>query len=102
MELNEYQEKAMSFALPTAKTAPYMLLGLSGEVGELHSLFAKFERDGKIDFEFVKKETGDVLWFVAGVADHFGFKLDDIAQMNIDKLESRKQRNTIQGSGDNR
>ena len=102
MTLNEYQEQAMSFALPTAKTAPYMLLGLSGEVGELHSLFAKFERDGKIDFEDVKKEIGDVLWFVAGIANHFGYKLQDIADKNIAKLTDRKARLTIQGSGDNR
>lgn len=102
MKLDEYQEKAYSTALPTAKNIGYMLYGMAGEVGELHSIYAKNIRDGKIDADNVKKEIGDVLWFVAGVCSLLGLKLSDIAQLNIDKLESRKNRNTIQGSGDNR
>jgi NTP pyrophosphatase (non-canonical NTP hydrolase) len=50
----------------------------------------------------LQKELGDVLWFVAGIAYSAGWTLEDIAKMNIDKLEDRRQRNVIQGSGDNR
>lgn len=102
MQLNEYQQKAYGTALGSAKNIGYMLYGMAGEVGELHSIYAKNIRDGKIDEENVKKEIGDVLWFVAGMCSLLGYNLSDIAQQNLDKLESRKNRNTIQGSGDDR
>jgi NTP pyrophosphatase (non-canonical NTP hydrolase) len=50
----------------------------------------------------LKKELGDILWFVAGIARNYYWNLEDIAQMNLNKLEDRKNRNVIQGSGDNR
>lgn len=103
-ELDDYQEQAFSFAIKEARNVNYMLLGLSGEVGELSSWYAKAIRDGfsSRDFEDVKKELGDVLWFVAGMCSMYGLNLSDIAQKNIDKLSSRKQRNVINGDGDNR
>jgi hypothetical protein len=52
--------------------------------------------------EMLKKELGDILWFIAGLASNYGWNLEDIAQMNLNKLEDRKNRNVIQGSGDNR
>jgi NTP pyrophosphatase (non-canonical NTP hydrolase) len=103
MNLNEYQKKAMSFRMDTA-TSLYAILNLGGEVGELYSLLAKATRDGaKEDFdEQLKKELGDILWHVAAVAIDYGFTLDDVAETNINKLSSRKARNVITGSGDNR
>lgn len=102
MLLSDYQEDAMSFRLPSANE-PYALLGLSGEVGELHSYFAKIIRDGGVmDMAHIKKELGDILWFVAAIAEDCGFGLDEIALVNLDKLNSRKNRNKIQGSGDER
>lgn len=103
MELNDYQRTAYSYALDSARNINYLLLGLSGEVGELHSLFAKNVRDkGSIDWMLVQKELGDILWFVSGVAEFLGMSLDEVAKINLDKLESRKQRGTIGGSGDDR
>lgn len=105
MTLDEYQYKAMSYALDSAKSLSYMTFGLSGEVGELHSVLAKSLRDGFDRDKMVEdciKELGDVLWFVSGIANQFGYSLDDVAAINLAKLESRKQRNKIQGSGDNR
>ena len=69
----------------------------------VRSLVAKAIRDGKkVDYDLVKKELGDILWCVAAVSQDFEFTLGDVAHTNINKLSSRKERNVIQGSGDNR
>lgn len=103
MQLSDYQLAAMSFRLQSANM-DYALLGLSGEVGELHSLLAKSIRDTdcQVSLVDVQKELGDILWFVAAIATDFGFGLDEIALLNLEKLNSRKNRNKIQGSGDER
>lgn len=104
MNLNEYQDAAMSFRLPSADHQ-YALLNLAGEVGEVHSLVAKLIRDGANVEDFynnMKKELGDVLWCLSAVAQDNGFALEDIASANIAKLAGRKAANTIAGSGDSR
>lgn len=103
MYMNDYQDQAMSFRLPSANEA-YALYGLMGEVGEFYGALAKSirDKDGEIDAGLVRKELGDILWFVAAVAHDFGFDLGEIAQENVQKLSSRKERGVIQGSGDNR
>ena len=104
MRLNEYQAQAMTFRLPSAYNKNYPLLNLSGEVGELHSLIAKAMRDGeKTDHaQNVCKELGDILWMIAAIAEDNGMELNTIAELNIKKLTSRKERNVLSGSGDNR
>lgn len=103
MNLNEYQKKAYEFALQPSKSLVYLVTGLGGEAGELQSIYAKWVRDGgRLDVTNVKKELGDILWFVSAIAEYCCIDLDDVAQANIDKLESRKQRGTIGGSGDER
>ena len=101
--LDEYQVQASELRLPSA-TPDYAVLGLVGEVGELFGLMAKAVRDGrKFDHEQnVKKELGDILWFVSAIAEDNGFTLEEIARSNINKLQDRKSRNVLQGSGDNR
>ena len=103
--LNEYQDNAMTTRLPSAGLE-YALFGLGGEVGEIYSLLAKLYRDGTDDeaatVENIKKELGDILWFIAAIAKDYGFTLEEVAQKNLDKLKKRKQDGTIQGSGDNR
>ena len=101
MELNQYQYEAMKTRLSTADDL-YALFNLSGEVGELHSLVAKKIRDNKLDMDLVKKELGDVLWCLAAVVGDFGFTLEDVAEVNLAKLQKRKSRGTLTGSGDNR
>lgn len=104
LTFDDYQNKCFDLALPSAKSSQYLFAGLAGETGELCSLYAKSVRDG-INSDFmdnVKKEIGDVLWFVAVIAHYHGLSLEDVAQANIDKLESRRKRNVITGSGDNR
>ena len=102
MHMNEYQQQAVGMKLPTADM-DYLLLGLVGEIGEFYSPIAKAIRDDTdIDDEHLKKELGDILWFIATIASELGHNLDDVAKANIDKLQSRKLRGTIGGSGDNR
>lgn len=65
-------------------------LGLSGEVGELNDLIKKWVfHDADIDLDHLKKEVGDILWYVAMMCDSCGWKLDDVMQMNVDKLKKR-------------
>lgn len=98
-----YQEEAWKLALPSAKCHAYLLPGLAGEVGELLSLFAKQVRDTTNgDPVAIRKELGDILWFVSTIAFYHGFSLEDVASANIAKLQSRQQRGVITGSGDNR
>lgn len=65
-------------------------LGLSGEVGELNDMVKKwvFHEKG-LDETHLMKELGDVMWYVAMMCQSMGWELDDVMQMNIDKLVAR-------------
>lgn len=104
MDLNTYQAVAMGTVLPTALNNEYLFSGLAGEAGECCSLNAKAVRDGTPeDYQAkLKKELGDVLWFVAVLSSHHGISLADVAEENIKKLTSRKERGVLGGSGDDR
>lgn len=84
----------------------YTALGL-GETGEVQGKVKKILRDqnGSVTNENVEqlaKELGDVLWYVAAMASELGLSLAEVAEMNYEKLSGRKERGTIQGSGDDR
>ena len=65
-------------------------LGLSGEAGELNDLVKKWIFHKKpLDREHMKKEIGDVCWYIADICHSMGFNLDEIFQMNIDKPKAR-------------
>ena len=65
-------------------------LGLSGEAGELNDLVKKWIFHKKpLDREHMKKEIGDVCWYIADICHSMGFDLGEIFQMNIDKLKAR-------------
>ncbi len=111
--MNEYQEKAKEYDLFRAtgnyNTVAFIekVLGLVGEAGETADKIKKVLRDkegiiDEHDKQEIAKELGDVLWYIANIARYLDVSLDDVARMNIDKLESRKQRNLISGEGDNR
>lgn len=105
MNFDEYQQIAKSTAIyPVKSKLIYPALGLAGEAGEVAEKIKKKIRDGETDnFEQeLAKELGDVLWYISAIASDLGYDLSLIAQMNINKLQSRQQRNTLQGSGDNR
>ena len=115
---DRYQEWTRETAIyPGAKTGSveariYLSLKSGGENGEFQEKIGKLIRDRggfaaleSLDDGTLKelaKELGDELWYLARRADEFGFKLSDIAAMNIKKLTSRKDRNVLHGSGDNR
>lgn len=109
MEFNEYQEKSRKTAKypDVGNNWIYPVMGLCGESGEVADKMKKVIRDenGVVSNEKreeVKKELGDVLWYVAQLATELGLTLDEIAENNIEKLYSRLERGKIQGSGDNR
>ena len=118
MTLNEYQKKAMTTCMPSSENFSYMFLNLVGEVGEFASKVAKAIRKGNADIshsklsrigdtdmlakqeEELKKEAGDIMWQLSGLCSVMGWYLEDVAQMNLDKLAARKAVGTIDGNGD--
>jgi len=104
LTLDEYQKLAMTTRLPTADLT-YAMFGISAEVGELHGHIAKTIRDAEVyelDSAYVKKELGDILWFIAAIAADHDFTLSNIALTNLEKLKSRQERDVLGGSGDDR
>ena len=107
MKLNEYQDLARVTRLPTA-TPAYAIINLAGETGELCSKIAKQLRDKPDEqpddayFTGIAKEAGDVLWQLCAVLDDHGLTLEDVAEMNLVKLDARKKANKLSGSGDDR
>ncbi|MCA9397663.1 nucleoside triphosphate pyrophosphohydrolase family protein [candidate division WWE3 bacterium] len=109
MTFSEYQNESRKTAIypNVGKNYIYPTLGLVGEAGEVAEKIKKVLRDtdGIVSDETIsllKKELGDVLWYVAQLAAEFGFELDEVAQHNIDKLNSRKERGVLKGTGDAR
>lgn len=108
MTLNEYQQKALETAVyPAEYKIIYPVLGMNGEAGEVADKVKKIIRDkyaeySRKDCEAIALEAGDVLWYVATLANDFGYTLEEIGQMNYDKLHSRQLRGKLGGSGDNR
>lgn len=113
MTLQEYQKQALTTLLSDHSygelNAQFIaqVLGLVGESGEFADKVKKLIRDkngrlNEADRNELLKELGDVLWYVGVVAHLLDASLDEVAQQNLDKLKSRKQRSVIKGAGDNR
>ncbi len=116
MEMNEYQKLASRTATfnsdeldekEFARQVAYLALGVTGEAGEVAEKVKKILRDdeGSISDEKkeeLKKELGDVLWYLSQMARMLGYSFEDVAQTNIDKLWNRHKRDVIKGEGDNR
>jgi len=89
----QYQEAAyrtsMHFRDPSRMMA-YGALGLAGEAGETAEIVKKVAFHGhELDEELLKKELGDVMWYIAFLCQFFGFTMEEVAQRNIDKLLAR-------------
>ncbi len=114
MKLDEYSTQAISTLLGDHQLSNDMspalisqVFGLMGESGEVAEKFKKLIRDKKgvisdDDKAEVLKELGDILWYINSVSHLLGSSLEEVAQKNLDKVLSRKERGMTGGSGDNR
>jgi len=109
MELNDYQKAAKTTAVYTSSEQQLVctVLGLNGEAGEVAEKIKKVIRDKNSvidgdDKKEIQKELGDVLWYLAVLADTLDLTLESVAELNLEKLRSRYQRGAIHGRGDNR
>lgn len=113
MDFKQYQEKAITTKIYNQSVAiPYCVLGIAGEAGEIAEKIKKYLRDefdnyskGFMREEMkveISKEVGDVLWYLAAICDELGLDFNEVAEQNIAKLQSRKDRGQLVGSGDNR
>lgn len=113
MKFNEYQTKAIKFDMAQPKHDlngggfVEKVLGLAGEAGETADKFKKIIRDkgGRIsatDRGEIIKELGDVLWYTSAIATYLEVPFDEVAQLNLKKLEARAKRGVLGGEGDDR
>lgn len=112
MGLNEYQAAAIKTALFTKwpdawMRMAYIGLKMNGEAGEVAEHIGKMQRDdnGVITrerFLAITKELGDVLWYVSAMANELGIPLEEVAEINLQKLADRAARGVIKGSGSDR
>lgn len=109
LTFDEYQRGAKTTAQYATELPAwvYLTLGLTSESGEVADKFKKIIRNkgGKFtaeDYEAIKKELGDVLWYLSMIADELGLSFDDVASANLAKLADRQTRNVIKSTGDNR
>lgn len=79
----------------------HAVLGLVGEAGEVAELFKKQLRGERpVDEERLLKQLGDVLYYLVTLARLFDFRASHVMTENMHKLQSRKERGVIRGSGD--
>lgn len=109
MNFKEYQQVVEATAVypKVGENIIYPVLGLCGESGEIAEKVKKVLRDNSGEFnnniitELIK-ELGDVLWYITALSLELGTSLQEVATRNAEKLYSRKDRNVLHGSGDNR
>ncbi len=82
------------------------LYGIMGELGEVCNKYKKVYRDhgGQLDQrqKDYALEIGDIIWYITRLCNHMGFTLEEIFDLNMEKLQSRYDRKKIKGDGDNR
>ena len=110
MNFDDYQKQAQQTVITNID--PLMdktiwVLGISGEASEIAEKWKKIVayENGEMTEEKraeLAKEMGDVLWYLAAFAQSLGLSLQDIAEKNIEKVLSRKDRGVTRGRGDNR
>ena len=109
MDFKTYQKKArLTAQYPNlGSNNIYPTLGLVGETGEVAEKVKKVIRDKKGIFDeeskkAIKKELGDVLWYLSNLCNEFGFSFEEVALQNLEKLKLRESKGMISGSGDDR
>lgn len=93
MTINEYQKLAMTTLNPDLSEKDVLIngvMGLCGESGEAIDIVKKWLAQGhELDREKLKKELGDICWYVAETATALGISLEEIMEANIEKLKKR-------------
>jgi NTP pyrophosphatase (non-canonical NTP hydrolase) len=110
MNFNDYQKQAETTALfPEKYKVIYAAMGLGNESGEVLGKIKKWLRGddggGEMSVERrkdLKGELGDVLWYLAILARDLDLSLEEIAEYNLAKLQSRQERGVLTGDGDTR
>lgn len=120
MNADKYQElSALTAIYPghgeeTLEGLVYLGLKLNGEAGEVAEKVGKAIRDMQrgmhdsledMPAEWImglRKELGDVLWYVSQIATELNVDLSVVMEENLDKLNDRKRRGALGGSGDDR
>lgn len=113
MNFNEYQKQALTTAYTdpeyedTLMDKTIWVMGIAGEAGEVVEKWKKIVayKNGNItndDTQELKKELGDIVWYIAVLAHSLGISLEEVMQLNVEKLKDRKKRGVIKGQGDNR
>lgn len=100
----DYQEFTRTTAIyPKNKELDYCTLGMCAESGEFANLVKKVTRDNTpILRERALQELGDVVWYLVRLCDHFNTNIPELMETNYLKLIDRKERNVLNGSGDDR
>lgn len=104
MLLNDYQSEAAQYRVKGSPPEE-RVMGLLEEAGEVAAVFKRLLRGDygpDVAASKLHKELGDILWYVGQIASDNDWTLAEVAQSNLEKLESRKLRNQIVGSGDDR
>lgn len=89
---NEYQKLAsrtINKSLTPAGQRHHALYGMCGEIGEIHSLYQKQYQGHELKLEHAKKEVGDLLWFISEYCTAMGWDLEEVMELNIEKLKAR-------------
>lgn len=89
---NEYQKLANRTQNKDIEAVDHLyhgVLGLTSEAGEVAGLLQKIYQGHNLNIEHLKKELGDCLWMIAEICDAIDCDLDEVMQMNIDKLRKR-------------
>lgn len=113
MKFSDYQKESRTTAQyeNMGDNFVYPTLGLVGEAGEVAEKVKKMMRNHSVNRPSemneeqkneIKKELGDVMWYLTQLSTECGFQLGDVAQGNIDKLRDRQERDVIKSQGDNR
>lgn len=109
MNFDEYQKQASKFAVYESQYYPFF--GIAEEVGEFVGLAAKLERGDSIKERFgsiagvheaFAKEAGDILWQLSQCLEEMNISMQEVAEMNLKKLEDRQQRGVLKGAGSDR
>jgi NTP pyrophosphatase (non-canonical NTP hydrolase) len=104
MNLSDYQNRIEDTWIKNVHDKERILLGIFGETGEIAELLKKKYRGDVIDNFLIKlrKEIGDVFYYLCKLCNYYGFSAENILQENIDKLKDRKNRGVLKGNGDDR